>query len=203
MGVDIGGLVASGVVSAVVAMVFKYFDRPHSRLVATGLNMVVPVGHERDWDEAGTPVSITNFGTGSAYNLHFAGSDCIVSTVRPAAHPMDLPRDESYRESLEPGKSFILRIHGWKGEDDGNPVIVLTHDRFPSVPWLRWLRKTYRWPLATLQVEHGLSSRIYAPESIPVWRQLLGAIGKYELRARQEALRGERHLRPSSEQSKQ
>ncbi|WP_373088140.1 hypothetical protein [Bifidobacterium longum] len=101
MGVDIGGLVASGVVSAVVAMAFKYFDRPHSS------------------------------------------------------------------------------------------------------PWLRWLRKTYRWPLATLQVEHGLSARIYAPESIPVWRQLLGAIGKYELQARQEALRGERHLRPSSEQSKQ
>lgn len=110
MGVDISGLVASGVVSAVVAMAFKYFDRPHSRLVATGLNVVVPVGHERDWDETGTPVSITNFGIGSAYNLHFAGSDCIVSTVRPAAHPMDLPRDESYRESLEPGKSFILRI---------------------------------------------------------------------------------------------
>lgn len=87
MGVDISGLVASGVVSAVVAMAFKYFDRPHSRLVATGLNVVVPVGHERDWDETGAPVSITNFGTGSAYNLHFAGSDCIVSTVRPQPIP--------------------------------------------------------------------------------------------------------------------
>lgn len=180
-------VLVSAVTSAIVTTLFKYFERPHPRITATNCNVHIPVGKSSDLKKEGSPVMVTNTGTGAAYNVRFAGSDCVVAHRRAPAHDLDMERDESFVESLQPGESIIINVYNWR--DDGNPLIVLTHDRFPLIPWLHRIRKTYRWRLSSMPPENSLFAPIYEPESIPVWRRATGAIGPYELRARQDRLR--------------
>lgn len=104
-------VLVSAVTSAIVTTLFKYFERPHPRITATSCNVLTPVGKSSDLKKEGAPVLVSNLGNAPAYNVRFAGSDCVVANRRPPAHDRDMERDESFVEILQPGESIIINVY--------------------------------------------------------------------------------------------
>jgi hypothetical protein len=63
--------------------------------------------------------------------------------------------------------------------DFENASIVVTWDRFPSLPWMAWARVVRTFRLRKLPVENPLPPTAFEAREIPWFRRTFGAIGGY------------------------
>ena len=141
-GIDWSSVVpASVVTSTAVTLLLRYFDRNRPNLVLTRREVVLPKHLSGNRDLYGEPLTLENIGTAPAIDVRFVGSGCVVAVELKPSHGNDLRHWESSVPSIAPGESVVLQMH----HSDADSIIVVTHDRFPSIPWLRWWKKRLRW----------------------------------------------------------
>lgn len=171
----------SALVSAAVALTVRWLDKPRPHLVATSRGVMVPVGtSEAMRDALGAPVTVTNYGSGPAFDLRVAGSGCVAGIRQPKSHAFGSESWDDRLPVLPAGETIVLDVQGWT-PNGPNAFIVLTH---PRVQAIRWLRRTYVWSLADIPSENPFPPSVYEPRQIPWLRRRLGAVSRHGLRKR-------------------
>lgn len=178
----------SALVSAVVALAIRWLDKPRPHLVATGRMVVVPSGAgEAMRQSLGAPVTLTNHGSGPAYDLEVAGSGCVVGIRQPKIHDFGGESWDDRIPVLAAGETVVLDVQGWE-QSSQDVIITVSH---PRLQVMRWWRRTWMWPLSEVPTENPFPPAIYPPERIPWIKRRTGSIARYGLRARVARLEDE------------
>ena len=184
-GIDWSSVVpASVVTSTAVTLLLRYFDRNRPNLVLTRREVVLPKHLSGNRDLYGEPLTLENIGTAPAIDVRFVGSGCVVAVELKPSHGNALRHWESSVPSIAPGESVVLQMH----HSNADSIIVVTHDRFPSIPWLRWWKKRLRCHVGRVPGENLWPASGYKAIRIPLWRQLIGRLERYELRNRTDEI---------------
>ncbi|WP_251153304.1 hypothetical protein [Cellulosimicrobium sp. Marseille-Q4280] len=172
----------SAIVSALVTLTIRYLDKPRPHLVVVRRGLLLPTSETKMLDIYGKPTTIHNYGNGTAYGVRIVGSSCVVGVRMPKAHAFGGDSWNDYLPAIEPGETVVLDVHNL--DENSTPRIVITRDRFPSLPALRGLRRVQVFRLDRMLVENPLPPGGFEPRAIPALRRRLGIVAPYGLTAR-------------------
>lgn len=175
----------SAIVSAVVTLSVRYFDKPRPNLHLIARGYGIPIDSPWTHEDLGGRFTLTNLGSGVALDVRVVGSGCVVATrvagLNVAGHESVEWTDRV--DALKPGESETFEVH--RIDDTVKPAAILaTYPALPGIHWLRGLRRTRRWPLDTTNTQVHLPPKMLDPVRVPFLRRVSGDISRYGITAR-------------------